>query len=244
MQARRIPGGIIEGMPSRAVAVVGAGNLRCGPPVLATLASWYPDVPAEVRLFDASEERLDLFDRLARLLYDHTGNETVLLATSDLAEAVKDATDVVLCLHEDCARRMVGPRQARWLDNLNVADEAYLLSRGDPNRPTPVSQLSRATRAMIEVPVSNSLTREEVLAGSLDLVLEAVPQAARILSLMRGVGLPAGRVSTHLAWPAPLDDATLSLVPFQVLRWITADDRLDSIVEAGKKNDLHDWLEA
>ena len=231
-------------MPSRAVAIVGAGNLRCAPPVLATLASWYPDVPAEVRLFDASEERLDLFDRLARLLFDHTGNETGLRATSDLSEALDGVTDLVFCLHEDCARRMVGPRQARWLDNLEAAQETHLLSRGDPNRPTPVNQLSRATRAMIEVPVDTSLSREEVIEAAVRLVVDATPDSARVLSLMRGVALPAGLGYTHLAWPTPLDDATLSLVPFQVLRWVTADDRLDGLVEAGKANAFRDWLEA
>ncbi|MBX3111519.1 MAG: hypothetical protein KF857_05875 [Fimbriimonadaceae bacterium] len=231
-------------MPSRTVVVVGAGNLRCAPPVLATLASWYPDVPAEVRLFDASEERLDLFDRLARLLFQHTGNETGVRATSDLAEAVDGATDLVLCLHEDCARRMVGPREARWLDNLEAEVETHILHRGDPNRPTPASQLSRATRAMIEVPVSTTMSRDEVLDGALGLVLRQTPAQARVLSLMRGVAMPTDRGSIHLAWPAPLDDATLSRVPFQVLRWVTGDDRLDAIVEAGKANDFRDWLEA
>ncbi|MBS1709059.1 MAG: hypothetical protein JSS65_10095 [Armatimonadetes bacterium] len=230
-------------MPSREVAVIGVGNLRCGPPVLATLASWYPDVPAQVRLFDASEERLDLFDRLARLLFDHTGNETGLKATNDLDEAVADATDLVLCLHEDCARRMVGPRQARWLDNLAGEDESHLLSRGDPNRPTPVDQLSSATRAMIEVPVETSMSRDEVVAAAVALTLEVAPSDARLISLMRGVALPASRESTHLAWPAPLDHATMSLVPFQILRWITKDDRLEGLVEAGQKNAFRDWLE-
>ncbi len=229
-------------MPSRAVAVIGCGNLRCGPPVLATLASWYPDVPAEVRMFDANDERLDLFDRLARLLFDHTGNETVLRGTNELAEALDGATDVILTVHDDCARRMVGPRAARWLENLDAEEEDHELRRGDMNRPTPPAMLSQSTRSMIEVPVDSSLNREEAITAAQEMVVESAPADARILSVMRGVGLPDGRPVTHLAWPAPLDEATLSLVPFQVLRWVTRDDRLDNLVEAGKANPFRDWL--
>ena len=92
------------------LAIVGAGSVRCAPGLIGSLASYYGERPLEVRLYDADEERLDLFDRLARLVFEDTSVEHSLRSTSDAAEALEGVRLVVLAIDENCARKYL--RQA------------------------------------------------------------------------------------------------------------------------------------
>lgn len=85
-------------MQSSKLVVLGAGNLRCSPAVIGSLGSYYGERPLEVWLFDSREERLDLFDRLARVAFEDTTVEHRLLATTDLKEALDGADIVILAL--------------------------------------------------------------------------------------------------------------------------------------------------
>jgi hypothetical protein len=87
------------------LTIVGAGSLRCCPAVIGSLASYYGERPLEVRLYDADEERLDLFDRLARVAFEDTSVEHAVRAFADAAEALEGARLVVLQLDVNCARK-------------------------------------------------------------------------------------------------------------------------------------------
>lgn len=225
------------------LTVVGAGNVRCGAPVLASLATWYPDPALRVTLYDANEERLDLFHRLGVRLFDNWNKEATILAASDLSEACQDANAVILCLAEDCARRMTGPLSIRVLEAFEEERlDAWEMRRGDRNRPTRPDQLSEQTRQMLTVPAPDDRSRETVLDQAVQQTLAVIPPETPLLSLMRGVLLPEGRAHTFLNWPAAIPDDQQALVPHQILRWIYGDEPMDDLVAAGRENPGRDWL--
>lgn len=79
------------------IAVLGAGSLRAGAPVLATLIALPLNPGSRLYLQDRDPEMLDLFDRLARALAAHCDFAFSILATTDAEEALSDAQAVVLC---------------------------------------------------------------------------------------------------------------------------------------------------
>lgn len=94
-------------MASIPLTILGAGSVQYGPAVIGSLASYYGERPLDVRLFDADEERLDLFDRLARLVFEGTSVEHGVKALEDPAEALEEAQLVVLSVDENCARKLL-----------------------------------------------------------------------------------------------------------------------------------------
>ncbi|MGV3618974.1 MAG: hypothetical protein ACO1SV_26910 [Fimbriimonas sp.] len=88
-----------------ALTIVGAGSVQCGPAIIGSLASYFGERPLEVRLYDADEERLDLFDRLARLVFGDTVVEHHLKSYTDAVEALDGSRLVVLALDHNCARK-------------------------------------------------------------------------------------------------------------------------------------------
>jgi hypothetical protein len=197
-----------------------------------------------VTLYDANEERLDLFHRLGVRLFDNWNKEATLLAASDLVEACENPNAVILCLSEDCARRMTGPLSIRVLEAFEEERlDAWEMRRGDRNRPTRPDQLSEQTRQMLTVPAPDDRGREQVLEQAMAQVIEAIPSEVPLLSLMRGVLLPEGRAHTFLNWPAPIPEDQQPLVPHQVLRWIYGDEPMDDLVAAGRENPGRAWLD-
>ncbi|HWD40878.1 MAG TPA: hypothetical protein VG944_18665 [Fimbriimonas sp.] len=87
------------------LAVLGAGSVRCMPPVIASLATYFGERPLDIRFWDADDERLDLFDRFARYCFNmnHCGHR--LTSSDDWAEALAGATHVVLAIGPNCARK-------------------------------------------------------------------------------------------------------------------------------------------
>lgn len=226
------------------LTVVGAGNVRCGSPVLASLATWYPDPVLRVTLYDANEERLDLFHRLGGRLFDQWNKGATLLATSDLNESLADADVVILSLHEDCARRMTGPVSIRVLEAFEEERlDAWEMRRGDRNRPTRPDQLSEQTRQILAVPAPDHRDREGVLQQAIIQTLDCIPLETPLLSLMRGVLLPEGRAHTFLNWPATIPEDQQALVPHQILRWIYGDEPMDDLVAAGRDNPCRAWMD-
>jgi len=224
----------------RVVVVLGAGNLRCGPTVLASLAAWRPDDLVDIRLWDANEERLDLFDRLLRECLDKEGTQHNVRSSSDFAIELEGATDVVFCVHEDCARRVSG-RSEPLLFESEVPEALVDQVRGDPNKPTLPDHLSPHTHVILSAPLDQSESREVVVTRALEALLACVPESARILSLQRGVArLPRDCVA--LDWPPPVPERDLPVIPHQVLRWIHGEESLAQLLSAAMDSPVYGWL--
>jgi hypothetical protein len=207
----------------------------------ATLARWYPDFPFSVRLFDANPERLDLVDLLLRRLMDEWNSEVLVSASQDIGEVMEGATEVILTLHQDCARRMLGEGESASIDYFEELNPLDLYAGGDRNRPTPIDQLSPETRRLLTRPNDQEATRKSAIELASGQVLGLVDPSARVVSLMRGVDV-ANRELTFLAWPDPLDDLQVAVVPHQILRWVRGDDGVGSLGEAADRSPLLAWL--
>lgn len=217
--------------------------MRTGPAVLATLSRWYPDFPFTIRLFDANSERLDLSDLLLRQLLDSWNDEIPATATQNAEEAVEGTTDLIITMHEDCARRMLGGKgSSESLAYFVEADDLHLYLGGDRNRPTPVDQLSEQTRRLLDAPKRQGDSREEVIELASREFIDRLEPGVRIVSLMRGVGFDCGREMTHLNWPAPIEEQLLPLVPHQILRWVRGDEKISELGEVADQSPLMTWL--
>jgi hypothetical protein len=229
-----------QAMAGRIVTVLGAGNVRCAPPVFATLSNWYPDVPLAIRLWDANEERLDLMDRLARCLMDDWNSEATVTSTTDIEEALPGTTDAILCLHEDCARRLIGTHLSPSLAMFDDQDIPLHFYGGDRNRPTPPESLSEHTKLLLSVPDHEEFSRAEAMTDALKILAPHIPDAARVVSLMRETEMES--VET-LAWPEILTETQSSLIPHQILRWVRRDEELFDLMSSGKSTPLRAWLD-
>ncbi len=94
-------------MSSVVLAVMGAGSVRCTPAVVGSLASYFGERHMEIRLWDADDERLDLFDRFARLCFMANKAHHTLISTDSESEALKDADMVVFQVGENCAMKFL-----------------------------------------------------------------------------------------------------------------------------------------
>lgn len=90
------------------VAILGAGSTRCTIPVTASLAMYFGERPLEISFYDSDEERLDLFDRFARLSFLMTKATHALRSTTDYQEALSGADRVIFQIGENCARKELG----------------------------------------------------------------------------------------------------------------------------------------
>ena len=92
-------------MEPERLTVLGAASLRCGPAVCGGLANYFGEKPLEVRFWDADPERLDLFDRFARYLFDLNKTPHLLLSTEDPHEALFGTDRIVVALDDHGADR-------------------------------------------------------------------------------------------------------------------------------------------
>jgi hypothetical protein len=93
------------------IAIMGAGSVRCTVPVLTSLAHYFGERPLQISLFDADAERLDLFDRFARVCFTTMRQAHSLRSTEDATEALEDAEFVVFQVDENCARKFLSRRR-------------------------------------------------------------------------------------------------------------------------------------
>jgi hypothetical protein len=112
------------------LCVLGAGSLRCMPGVIGSLATYFGERALEIHLWDADEERLDLFDRFARLCFMVNKCSHRLLATDDPAEALDKAERVIVAVGGNCARKMPAPGVSQAVAELagKIPAEAKILS--------------------------------------------------------------------------------------------------------------------
>lgn len=204
------------------LAVLGIGSVRCAPAILGALGTYYGEREIEVRLFDADAERLDLFDRLGRLCLLVGEAPHRMTAHEDWREAILDADAAIVCIGENCARHMLGVRQAI----VAVEDEAPVLA----------AQRSRPGRMKLFPKTSGA--RADVLAEALEPVLAELA-GRRALSLMRGFAA-GGEAWT---WPPPPSDAQRRALPHQVLRWVRGEEPVRELLDDHAGSPLRAWLD-
>lgn len=143
------------------IVVLGAGNLACSVPVVASLATYFGERPLDLRLWDADPERLDLIDRLARVCFAVARSTHELKALEDPVEACDDATGAIVTLDAHGAaryRRIAGPGAGEGVaDALRHVAEAlpagaavldlveaaeHLLAERPPNWPIPLHPMA------------------------------------------------------------------------------------------------------
>ena len=90
---------------------MGAANLRMSVQVIASLATFFGERQMVVRFYDSDEERLDLFDRFARVAFHSNKNRHALSSTTQANEALEGANRVILQVDENCARKELRARR-------------------------------------------------------------------------------------------------------------------------------------
>lgn len=130
--------------PPPKIAVIGAGNIRCGAAILAGIfnASWGPE--ATLHLVDIHEEALDLFDRLARTFAEESETEFRILADSDMESALEDASHVFVAIGLGERREDFQSLELRDADDYDAARVEWL------------------TPALVAIAKALSLSREDV----------------------------------------------------------------------------------
>ena len=91
------------------IAILGAGNVSCSPHVFASLATFFGERPLAIHLWDADEERLDTFDRLARTMFLATKATHRVLASTDVHEALEGVDRAIVQIGSNCARKYIRP---------------------------------------------------------------------------------------------------------------------------------------
>lgn len=199
------------------LAILGIGSVRCGPPVISALTTYFGERPLEVRLFDADEERLDLFERLARVCFQEENNEHDLLATSDVGEALERADQAILMVGENCARKFL-------MRELRPPEEEEDES----------------------IPIFLEGTRDELIGRATTEMLEFLPDGAPILTMLRGEGIRFSSTRlleiSRLPWPPEPPEEDRWRIPHQILRWIRGDDPLFGFLEAYMDSPMKQWL--
>lgn len=229
------------------VAVMGIGSLRAGPHIAAALAACPSDIPLDIRLWDGSAERLDLFDRFLRVCLQVTdyGHE-VRSFGGHPADALTGATAVILALHEDGARRHLQPTPESMEDPEPPSENEESMSiiefgLGDPNRPTPQSRLSPTTRSVVFQPDLGG-TREEVILRELEMLRPLLEVDIPVLNLIRAVAPPDWLSAQSIQWPEALTEAEIAAQPHQVLRWIQGDPSIAAFIEQSWSSPVSEWL--
>lgn len=135
-------------MEPERLAVIGAASLRFGPMICGGLAVYFGERPLEVRFWDADPERLDLFDRFARYLFELNKTPHLLITTDDPHEALFGTDRVVVALDEHGAESfrpeatsvtVVEALRPEFPDGAPVLD-----LRDDPTIPEPTEEEIRA----------------------------------------------------------------------------------------------------
>ncbi len=231
-------------MGRRVVTVVGAGSLRCAPPVLASIAAPRFEHALEVRLFDANIERLDLMGRLLARMFEITRAQHVFAMHPNLGLALRGTDAAVVCLYEDCARRMTGKTATRVLLPADPIEPEKLseLSRGDMNKPTPMHELSPMTLAALAMPDNEGRTRDEVVANALALTMERIEGDVLILNLTRNASISPSVLHKSFDWPPTLEPDVHATFPHRILRWIDGDFELDTYMEGFKDSPVAQWM--
>lgn len=232
-------------MPAQAVALIGAGNLRTAHHVICALARYNLPDGCDIRLYDASPEPLDLYDRFARACVDLTEGDHLIRTTSDLREAMKGATAVIVCPDEDCARRMVQPSEGYESHALDLDDDPRTveeLRRGDMNLPTPTENLSEQHMAILQKPRGDAMTGEEAIHKALLSIQSHLSAGTAVLDLMLDASLDSLPGLEKLNWPPELSESDRSVRPHEVLRCCNGNPLLSDWMAEAETGPIARWL--
>lgn len=125
-------------MTGQRLAVLGAGSLRYGPAVVASLASYFGEQDLEVCLWDADTERLDLIHRLAQVCFLIEKSRHNLEAIESLDECVQSIDLAIISVEDHCAQQYLKklegiPNVSAYLEIANAVPEAtQILSLSAP----------------------------------------------------------------------------------------------------------------
>lgn len=137
------------------IAIIGAGSMRCTPPVIASLATYFGERPIELRLYDADEERLDLVDRFARYCFSFTESTHEVLFRPDPQEAMEKADRVVLQVGRNCARKF----KRIPFDRDDRQDEAYVAETLEEIMPSAPPEIEILSLQRKDIPIPCDLYR-------------------------------------------------------------------------------------
>ncbi|MGI8923846.1 MAG: hypothetical protein ACR2HJ_07375 [Fimbriimonadales bacterium] len=179
------------------IAVIGAGSLRAGVPILASLANLPLAPETRLSLHDEHDEALDLFDRLAR----------VFAATNDLELSIQAADDL------DHA-----------LDGASVAILAFGLGRSAAKAEAWISTCGEASPRTASMVRSTLLHPKFEAINEWLYGLETTPILVNLVSPAELSSQLLTGEAFHLHWPPPLGQNHRVTTAHQVLRWIRGDD--------------------
>lgn len=130
------------------LVLLGAGSMRCGPPVVGALAGYFGERELEVRLYDPDSERLELIGRLATASFLMEAAPHRVAHFTDFAEALEGADLVILAIGESAARRILGEGSPEGRDQA-IGEATERLARSFPDG-VPVLDLTRDTNLSAE----------------------------------------------------------------------------------------------
>lgn len=211
-------------MASTILAVLGAGSVRCSPPVIAALASYFGERPLEIRLYDSDEERLDLFDRFARACFNLTKATHALSGHLDPKEALDNADRVVLQVGTNCARKY-----------LRASGKLKSAMANDFQEPAGSLQKDGY------LPLAHDTA---MIQDALQFLLPNITPDSDVLSLQEeAVQLPVGRRFRRTDWPPEPTLAERVAIPHQVLRWIKGEEYPHALIAESERSPLKAWLD-
>lgn len=209
-------------MSATKLVILGAGSVRCSPPVIASLATYFGERPLEIVLYDADEERVDLFDRLARLCFRMTEATHEISYCLDPAEALSGADRVVLQVGTNCARKYL--------------KAAGLLVLAEPE----IEAAGSVQKDGFEIAPSD----DRLIQLAIDQYLKLAPEEVQVLSLQRlGIVLPEEERFRSVEWPPELGLADRVSVPHQALRYIKGEDYPHTLLQQNERSPLKAWLD-
>ena len=94
-------------MEEKVLCVLGIGSVRCGPSIIASLATYFGERPLTIKFFDSDLERLDLFDRFARQCFAFNKAPHSLISTIDPQEAMQNMNSLIVSIGTNCARKQL-----------------------------------------------------------------------------------------------------------------------------------------
>lgn len=87
-------------------------------------------------------------------------------------------------------------------------------------------------------------TRQEVILEAFSKVRQHLTPPVRIVSLIRDVEIKTDLPITQFDWPEPLTELQIATKPFQILRWVKGDEKVEDLIEGINDNPLMEWLKS
>lgn len=216
-------------MDARRIAIMGIGSRRRGPATVAALTACAEDFDLELRFWDADAERLDLFDRLARVCFRAAEVEPRLLTLSDPAEALERADGVIVAVGRNCARCYLAPPVAGRAPAPSGSPVDLELAYAEPD-----------VELSAEEPVGD-VSQEDVRLV-IDQLLGSGEKGRPTLDLTGLLDGAEPEVVTACWWPEDPGPERRRRLPLQILRRVLADESVSDLLAAYRDSPVREWL--